>query len=54
MALFWKNNNKKVRNDLKNLFTDKRYRKNGASLYGDNQDSNLIADFFNLLLKSKK
>lgn len=54
MALFWKSNNKKVRSDLKNLFTDKRYAKNGSKLQGDNQTSKLIADFFNSLLKGKK
>ena len=54
MALFCKNNNKKVRSDLKNLFTDKRYRDNGSKLKGDDQTSKLIADFFNSLLKSKK
>jgi len=54
MGLFWRNNNKKVRGDLKNLFTDKRYIKNGTKLKGDNQTSKLIADLFNSLLKMKK
>jgi hypothetical protein len=54
MGLFWRNNNKKVRSDLKNLFSDKRYRNNSGKLKGDDQTSKLIADLFNSLIKSKK
>jgi len=48
MKLFW-SNGKKVRSDAKNLFSDKRYKKN--TLKGTDQGSNLIADLFNKLNK---
>ena len=51
MGLFWGNNNKKVRSDLKNLFTDKRYKKHGSKLKGDDQISKLFADLWNAFLK---
>ena len=53
MGLFW-NNGKKVRADAKNIFSDKRYSKNGNKLSGDNQESKILADLFNSLFSKKR
>ncbi len=54
MGLFWKSNGKKPRKDLKNLFTDKRYKSGNNELKGDDLFSNSIAKFINTFLKEKK
>jgi len=53
MGLFWKNNGKKVRSDMKNILTDKRYTSKKNQVKGDSPSSSILADIINIFLSKK-